>query len=153
MDNTDLLLLDALRRNARASLKEIAARIHLSIPATSERLRKLESSGVIKGYSVQVNEEMFGGGFMCFCFITLGGCDAENTTPFFDYVNNHPDIRDCYRIAGSHEYLVRINTESTKSLEKILVTLRDDYGVIKTDTSTVLSVVKEGMIPGGEIDR
>jgi Transcriptional regulators len=142
MDDIDFRLLKALQQNARASLKEIAARINLSIPATSERLRKLENSGVISGYSVILDSEKLGNYFHCFCFLTLDGHGSHRSDQFLEHILRQPEILECYRITGGHEYLVKIATRSPKNLEEILVRMRDEWGVVRTDTHTILSALK-----------
>lgn len=143
MDDTDLRIIEVLQENARTSLKEIAAKICLSVPATSERLRRLKDSGVIRSYTVLLEGGKFGKEFQCFCFVTLGNHDSHKNKPFFDYVEHQPDILECHCIAGKHEYLMKISTQSPKTLEKMLAELRDCRGVVKTDTCMVLSTIKE----------
>ncbi|MCC8109871.1 MAG: Lrp/AsnC family transcriptional regulator [Planctomycetes bacterium] len=142
MDDLDVRLLNALQKNSRASLKEIATQVCLSIPATSERLRKLERAGIITGYSVIVDNEKLGRPFLCFCFLTLGAHDSHRAESFLEFIRSEPDILECHRITGGHEYLVKIATRSPRELEELLVRMRDDFGVIKTDTHTILSSLK-----------
>ena len=71
MDETDYLLLATLKQNSRASASELSRLAHLSVPAVSERLRKLEQSGVIEQYSIKLNRAATGHKLTAFVFVTL----------------------------------------------------------------------------------
>jgi len=143
MDETDRAIIKALQAEARTSIKELSAQVGLSLPATSERLRKLERSGFISGYTALLNHEKFGKHFCCFCLMTLGRHDSHHDDAFLSFIRDTPDILECHCVTGSYEYILKIVTESPKSLDKILVSLRDKWGVVKSSTYTVLSSVKE----------
>ena len=57
MDNTDIKILKELQQDSRLSIREISKRVNLSPPSVTERIRKLEDSGVIEGYTIKINEE------------------------------------------------------------------------------------------------
>ena len=69
LDHTDMKILDELSRNSRITMKELGEKVHLTGPATSARVAKLEDSGVIEGYTIRVNRVKLG----CFihAFITI----------------------------------------------------------------------------------
>ncbi len=58
LDNVDLKIIELLERNARISLKDIAARVFLTSPAVSARISKMERAGIIEGYHAHVNTEL-----------------------------------------------------------------------------------------------
>ena len=60
LDNKDLLILNQLVKNARESASNIADLIGMSVPAVTERIKKLQDSGVIKGYSVEIDKQKLG---------------------------------------------------------------------------------------------
>ena len=59
-DNIDLLILNELAKNARESASNIAELIGMSIPAVTERIKKLQDSGIIKGYNVEIDKQKLG---------------------------------------------------------------------------------------------
>ena len=69
LDNTDMRILDELSKNSRITMKELGEKVHLTGPATSARVAKLEDSGVIEAYTIKVNRVKLG----CFihAFITI----------------------------------------------------------------------------------
>lgn len=142
MDSIDLIIIQSVEENARISIKDISARINLSIPATSERLKKLEKSGIIKGYTVIVDHEKLKKNFCCFCLVVLNS-PYSTDTDFMNYVQDTNDILECHRVTGTYEYLLKIKTSSPRSLETLLATLRDRWGVAQSLTHTVLSTFKE----------
>ncbi len=60
LDNTDLLILNHLIENARESASNIADSVGMSVPAVTERIKKLQDSGVIRGYSLDINKQKLG---------------------------------------------------------------------------------------------
>lgn len=143
MDDIDVRILKSLQEDSRKPLSEISAEIHLSVPAVSERLRKLESSGVIKAYTTILDPEKFGKSIFAYCFLILKNKDPEKDLKFKSFLENEPDILECYCLTGEYEYLLKIRTDSTKSLENLLVKMRKEAPVIKTSTSIVLSTRKD----------
>ncbi|MDR0885138.1 MAG: Lrp/AsnC family transcriptional regulator [Clostridiales Family XIII bacterium] len=142
MDEIDKNILKTLRYDARISLKNLSQSINLSLPATSERVKKLERSGVIKGYVTLLNPEKFHKEFACFCMVELSSHNVANDEIFAAFAKNHPDILECHRITGQYEYMLKIATTSAKGMEKILEAMKSKH-VINTSTFTVLATHKE----------
>ncbi|WP_164914382.1 Lrp/AsnC family transcriptional regulator [Aminipila luticellarii] len=143
MDEIDVRILELLQENSRKPLSEISAEVHLSIPAVSERLKKLENSGAIKSYTAILNPDSFGKALFAYCFTVLKNKDPEKELKFKRFIENEPDILECYCLTGEYEYLLKIRTDSTSSLESLLVRMRKEAPIIKTSTSIVLSTKKE----------
>lgn len=144
MDEIDQLILRELQRDARKSLSEISQKVNLSLPAVSERIRKLERAQVIKQYTAILNPDKFGKELLCFCFLTLQNKTAKAVDEFFQFVREEPDILDCHCITGHYEYMLKIHTKSTESLEHLLSELRNKTAARNTSTLVVLSTAKEG---------
>lgn len=69
LDNTDILILDELSKNSRITMKELGEKVHLTGPATSARVAKLEDSGVIEEYTIKLNQIKLG--YYIHAFITI----------------------------------------------------------------------------------
>lgn len=143
MDEIDRHLLRELRLDARCSIKELGERIGLSLSSTRERLRKLEQSGVIRGYAALLDHEQLEKYYCCFCLLILSNHDSHRDGEFLSFVQQSADILECHRITGAHEYLLKIVTRSPKTLEQLLTDLRNRWGVTRSSTYTVLSTLKE----------
>ena len=71
LDKVDIDILRELQRDSRLSVRELAARVHRSATPVFERLRRLESEGVIKGYTLNIDFEKVGRDFIVFCNVKL----------------------------------------------------------------------------------
>lgn len=143
MDEIDVSILKELQNDARKPLREVSQKVNLSLPAVSERIRKLERAEVISRYTTILNPEKFGKNLLCFCFLILRSKTPGSDHEFSEFVKSEPDILDCYCITGQYEYILKIHTESTKSLETLLARLRGNTTAKSTNTFIVLSTEKE----------
>jgi Lrp/AsnC family leucine-responsive transcriptional regulator len=139
MDSTTILdvfsrkLLDELQANARLSTAELARRIGLSPTATAERLRQLEESGVIHGYSARVDPEALGLSVQAFLRISSTG---PNFQRLLDYLRTLEEVRACHHLTGGDDFLIQIAVLDLAHLEALIEALLP-YGT--TVTSLVLS--------------
>ena len=110
-------------------------------PSVSERLKKLEEMGVIRGYRTELDADIVGLGVTAFIFIT-----AESSDDFHGIVERacaHPEILECHAVTGDGSHLVKARTHSTTSLEDLLSEIQRWPGVGHTRTNVVLSSPKE----------
>ncbi|MGE4353269.1 MAG: Lrp/AsnC family transcriptional regulator [Oscillospiraceae bacterium] len=140
MDSIDIKILQFLKNNARITASEISNLINLSVPACSERLKKLESSGVIKQYTTIIDNRYLKKTLTAMMFVSLER--PQFTDRFVDYINTEDDILECHYLAGDFDYLMKIITENTDTLEALLNRIKSVPGVQKTRTIVVLSSVK-----------
>lgn len=71
MDNIDIKILKLLQENSRISISEMSSKINLSIPAVSDRLKKLDASSLIKKYTIIINNKKFNKDLMVIMFVSL----------------------------------------------------------------------------------
>lgn len=141
IDETDLKILDFLQENARMKRNEIAEKIGLSLPSVTDRMNKLEELGVTEGYRAKLNHKRLGKDITAFIFVT-----SDSPTHYKDFIQhaqNTPDILECHSITGDGSHVLKIRTENTSSLEKLLAKIQSWKGVRSTRTSIVLSSHKE----------
>lgn len=142
MDAIDLRILEILQRDARVTQQDIARRVRLSQPSVADRIRKLEARGVIRGYVARVDPSQLGKDITA--FIGVGISHPKYFAQFGKTILALPDILECHRVAGSDSYLLKVRTENTRSLDRLLVEhLRIIPGVYRTETTLVLSSIKE----------
>ena len=112
MDRVDKDIIMHLQEDARLSMTSIGKLIGLSQPAVTERVKRLEEQGVIKGYRAVVLNEKLGKSTVAFMLFRTTLC-----IDFVNYCENSPQVVECYRISGEHNYLIKVVVESTKELE------------------------------------
>lgn len=151
IDETDRSILALLQDNARVSNSEIARRIGMAPSAVLERIRKLESRGVIQGYEVRVAPAAVGAELLAYVLVRTNEPTAECTTGIA--LSRLPEVLEVHHIAGEDCYLAKVRTSSTGALGTLL---REKVGsistVVGTKTTIVLSTHKESTrLPlGGE---
>jgi Lrp/AsnC family transcriptional regulator, leucine-responsive regulatory protein len=141
MDRYDREILAVLQKNARVTPSEISQRIHLSVPAVSERVRKLEQHGYIRGFTTLLFPDKFGKNLAAFVAVTLE--HPRYVAGFLQQVRSISDILECHHVAGDEDYWLKVVTENTASMEALLTRLKQIEGLRRTKTTIVLSTVKE----------
>ncbi|MTD14493.1 AsnC family transcriptional regulator [Nakamurella sp. YIM 132087] len=137
MDLVDRRLVDALRKDGRASYAELGRAVGLSSSAVHERVGKLESAGVILGYRADVAPGSVGIGVTAMIGIEPGenGRD-EIIGAALDAI---PEVESCYAVAGDEAFLLWVRVASVDDLHQLLGTLRAIDGVARTRTTVVLA--------------
>src|SRR5215510_6323258 len=143
LDPIDYKLLDLLQQDARMTQLEMAAEVGLSQPAVAERMRKLEQEGVITGYSARVDGKKLGKDIIAFIGVRIE--HPRYNEGFGKRILTVPDVLECHRITGPDSYLLKVVTEDTQSLDRLITDiLRHIPGVTRTLTTVVTSSIKEG---------
>lgn len=141
MDLKDRIILEALQEDARATYASIGARVGLSASSVHDRVRKLERSGVIRGYRAQIEPGAVG--LDVTALVSLIPLDPSEPDDLPDRVEGFPEVQDCLSVAGSENYILKVRTRTTEDLEDLLQRLREKAGV-QTRTTVVLSIPFEG---------
>jgi len=141
LDEIDIKILDILQSNGRTRRNELADNVGLSLPSVSDRLRKLEDTGYITNYAAIVNPKKLGKDVTAFITVTVDS--SKHYQKFIDNVKEINEILECHAITGEGSHILKIRTENTTSLEKLLARIQSCIGVIGTKTHLVLSTSKE----------
>ena len=122
---------------------EMASAVGLSQPAVAERMRKLEQERIIQGYAARVNARKLGKDISAFIGVSIE--HPRYNAGFAKKILALPDVLECHRVTGSDSYLLKVVTENTESLDRLISDLlRVIPGVTRTLTSIVTSSIKEG---------
>lgn len=140
MDHIDSEILLLLQNNARISMSEISSIVNLSVSAVSERLKKLEQSNMIEQYTTILNPNAFNKPLSV--FITLEFASSMDNESFIAYIQQENDITECHRIAGVYDWLLKVTTSSSSSLENIINHLKALQGVGHIKVSMITSTPK-----------
>ena len=123
LDHTDMRILNELSKNSRITMKELGEKVHLTGPATSARVAKLEDSGVIEGYTIKVNQVKLG--FYIHAFITI---ITQNTNhqPYLSFIKKQEQylVRN-YKISGDGCYLLECKFPSNELMNNFLEGLNE----------------------------
>lgn len=123
MDQTDLRILDELSKNSRIAMKELSEKVHLSSPAASARVEKLETAGIIEGYTVKINQLKMG--CTIHAMINIFMKDSQHE-PYLSYINSQaPFVINNYKISGDSCYLLECKFPSNEILDEFLVGLSE----------------------------
>ena len=142
VDDVDWRLLLELQQNARTSYSELGRRVGLTAPAVAERVHRLEETGIIKGYRVDLDVERLG--YTVTAVIRLqipeGGCaPASPASP------PSSRVHECYRVTGSNSYVLKVVLPSIRHLKSLIDRLAT-HGT--TITSIVLSTPLDHRLVG-----
>lgn len=135
IDKLNWKILDCLQKNARRPNTEIGRQIGMSSPAVSERIKKMEDSGIISGYHTLVSP--FEAGYQFKAIITLRAFMGK-LKPFLEIVKTYDEVLNCYRITGNENIVMEVVLKNQKHLEAFIDQLII-YG--ETKTQIVLSHV------------
>ncbi len=133
MDSIDREILKLLEHNGRIAVKEISQQINLSSPAVSERIKRLEENGIIKGYQALLSYEKLGYNIRAIINITM---DVTNYQSFYQFASEESGIIECYHVTGSYRMSVKVAVSNVAELE-ILVNKIQAFG--STNTQIILS--------------
>ncbi|WDP89163.1 MAG: Lrp/AsnC family transcriptional regulator [Desulfobacter sp.] len=145
LDETDRAILREVLQDGRISNNELARRINLSQPAAHARLRRLQSAGVIQGFTVRLDYEELGYELACFFHIRLRDHAESDIEGFEKKVAAFPDVMECHYLTGEWDYLIKAVFQSRRALEHFMRNrLSAIPGVAQIVTSLVLSEIKTG---------
>ncbi len=108
LDAKDLAILKILQQNARATVKEIAATIHLSTTPVHERIRRLEDAGVIKQYATLVDHTKVQRGLIVICYVSLKEHNKTAGSKFIKAILAMNEVTECYNISGAFDFMLKI---------------------------------------------
>jgi Lrp/AsnC family leucine-responsive transcriptional regulator len=128
LDEIGRNLLSALQEDARLSYAELGRRVGLSPAATAERLRRLEESGIITGYRVEIDREALG---LPVLAIVRMSCDGAKYRPFLKAVATMDRVVECHHVAGSDAFILKVVAASVEELGGVVEKLLD-FGVPTT---------------------
>ena len=115
IDKIDLSILKLLQENARATVKEIASKVHLSTTPVHERIKRMEQSGVIKQYATLVDHTKVKKGLMVICYVSLKEHSKNAGIKFIKSINALNEVVECYNISGEFDFMLKVVEENMDS--------------------------------------
>jgi len=143
MDAIDRRIIAELQRDGRLSNVELADRIGLTAAPCLRRVKRLESDGVILGYTARINPQAIGRGFEVLVNVDLTRKDRATFEAFEAAVAALDEVIEVRRMFGLPDYLLRVTTASLDSYETFVSTqLGDVPGVDKLDSHLTMKLIK-----------
>jgi Lrp/AsnC family leucine-responsive transcriptional regulator len=140
LDQVDRDILNILQVEGRSSASYIAADIGMSIPAVTDRIKKLQESGVIMSFTALLDHRKVG--LDVSAFITVISESSSHYNDVVRQANKTPEIVQCFTTTGNGSHVLLAITKNSTSLEKLLRIIQNWPGVTRTETQMVLSSYK-----------
>ncbi|RJT40758.1 Lrp/AsnC family transcriptional regulator [Mesorhizobium waimense] len=147
LDDIDRKIIAAIQGNGKITANELSDRVGLSPSPCARRVRLLEDSGVIKGYTAVIDQKKVGLPISAFASIKLERQREEDLDRFALAVARWPEVVDCYLMTGQRDYLMRIVVRDLEAYERFIkdkLTRLD--GVASIETSFALDQVKRSEV-------
>ncbi len=136
VDGTDLEIIDLLVRDGRRTLAEIGATVSLSAPAVKRRVARLEETGVITGYTAEIDHAKLGRPIEAFTELRFAG--STKVADIAGVAAGLPEVNAVYTIAGDPDALVHLRVRDVADLTRVIDLLRRSGKVVGTKTLIVL---------------
>ena len=148
LDDIDLKIVAALQRDGRMTKLSLAEAVNLSPTACWERLRRLETSGVIAGYAAQVDAEKLGHATTVLVEVTLKSHRHNDFQRFEAAIRAEPEIVACDATGGGIDYVLRVVTTDIDAYQRLIDRLLvAEIGIDRYFTYVVTKAVKGGPVP------
>jgi Lrp/AsnC family leucine-responsive transcriptional regulator len=139
-DDKDRKIVEILKVSGREPASSISEKLGISVPTIIDRIKKMQDSGIIKGYKAVLDTKKMG--LDVSAIITIISESSSEYGPFIDQVNKETEISKCYTTTGNGSHVLLINTKNSDSLEKLLRNIQQWPGVSRTETQIILTSYK-----------
>jgi len=111
LDEKDFAILRLLQENAKMTVREIAAKVHLSTTPVHERIKRMEENGVILQYATLVNHAKVKKGLMVICYVSLKEHSKTSGAKFIKSIQGMSEVIECYNISGEFDFMLKVVAE------------------------------------------
>ena len=140
LDHIDKQIISILQHKGRDSASHIAIEIGMSVPAVTDRIRKLQEASVITSFQAIIDPRMIG--LDVSALITIISESSAHYTEVVESAKNTEEVIQCFTTTGNGSHVLIIQTENTRSLEILLRQIQAWPGVMRTETQIILSNYK-----------
>jgi len=148
LDGNDIAILRLLLRDSRKPLQEIGEAVGLSTTSCWNRIKRMETLGVIESYTVQVNLSKLGYQDSVIVQVNLESHTDEMLVKFGRTLETIPEVLDAFLISGDYDYFIRIAVQDTRDYERLLrEKLYKIPGIRHSKSSFVLRTLKKSATP------
>jgi Lrp/AsnC family leucine-responsive transcriptional regulator len=141
LDPIDRRILELLQENCKRPLAAIGEAVDLTASSVMERIHKLESAGVIRGYAALLDARRLGKDVGAFIGVAISHPRAA--LAFEREIERTPDVLECHHVTGEWTLMLKVKTQNTRTLEQLIDRIREYEGVLRTETMVILSTHTE----------
>ena len=141
IDVIDAKILEVLQENARISFKELSQKINLSLSAVSDRLKKMESSGIISQYTAILDPYLLGRELKAYMMINVDS--SGDIDELSRVISESDEVLEAYFVAGDFDYILKIATKNTNTLADLVNRIKSVRTVQRTETTIMLTELKQ----------
>jgi DNA-binding Lrp family transcriptional regulator len=136
LTHKDNELLGLLRVNAREPVASLARKLGVSRTTVQDRLRKLETTGVIAGYGVRLGSDVSQSGIGA---VILLSAEPRRQADVSKGVVKFPQVETLHAVSGKHDFMITVRAESANDIDKLIDSFTAMAGVTDVETSVILS--------------
>ncbi|WP_046744504.1 Lrp/AsnC family transcriptional regulator [Kordia zhangzhouensis] len=122
LDQTDKTLLMFLQKDSKQTTKELANKLHLSVTAVYERIKKLEKEGIIKNYVAILDKKRIAKNFLAHCHVRLTQHSKDFVMKFEKEILKLEEVLECYHVSGDYDYILKVVVNDMEAYRDFMIT-------------------------------
>jgi len=143
LDEIDKKILKALAQDSRMSVERVSEIVSLSPTPVRRRIKRLETDGLIRKYTVDVDMDKAGFGLTLYVFVKLQSRDQKTIADFENRVSIMPEVSNCALVTGPHDYIMTMRFQDMETYNVFLRSVLSELpGVFGIETSVEIGSVK-----------
>ncbi|HCW05987.1 MAG TPA: AsnC family transcriptional regulator [Cytophagales bacterium] len=147
LDNIDRKIIELLQANSNITNAQLAQEIGLSPAPTLERVKKLETQGVIKSYHAVVDMASVGLGVSTFVMVSLKGHNKDNIEKFTKAIAKIPEVVECHHVTGQADFILKVVASDIPAYQNLMLEKVTNIEVVDNMQSTIiLSTFKDSHV-------
>ena len=131
IDSVNIRVLEELQRDPRLTMSELGRRVGMSSPAITERVRRLEEAGVIRGYRLDLNPAALGLPIAAYIRIRPNSGQLPRIAELAQQI---PEVVECYRVTGEDCFILKVYIPAIDQLDRLL----DSFLLYGSTTTTII---------------
>lgn len=141
IDIIDAKILAVLQENARISYSELSKKVNLSLSAVSDRLKKMETSGIISKYTTILDPAALDRQLQAYMMVNVDS--SGNIDELIKVIQKSDEILEAHFVAGDFDYILKIATKNTDTLADLVNRIKAVKTVKRTETTVILTGMKQ----------
>jgi Lrp/AsnC family leucine-responsive transcriptional regulator len=144
LDEKDKAILRLLQANAKMTVREIAAQVHLSTTPVHERIKRMEDEGVILRYATLVDHAKVKKGLMAVCYVSLKEHNKRSGAKFIKAIHELPEVIECFIISGEFDFMLKVVADTMDAYYDFHVNkLGQVENIGQVQSTFVMGVIKQ----------